>query len=262
MSELWAGGLAVCRQDHPLVRAIRLAEEDWREVELAARAPAVLPESVGESGVWGRRRGGAEAEEQLEGELEREEVCISQLHRRATLLDGEFQESVRRALLRQFQAQVDFHSAPVKTKARMREKVKGYWQEAAANKHHRDHDQDEHHDRAKHHQLPLAGNIMDPIRSTVVCDGPAEMLEVVEWLVGAGAADCGLTVVRVKNKFAAADASEHDGYRDLMVSVRYAGSLNLNIIGEIQVHDRRLHALKLQMHKLYKVKRATHVTKI
>eukprot|EP00961_Rhodomonas_salina_P212058 2863287-Rhodomonas_salina.1 len=47
----------------------------------------------------------------------------------------------------------------------MREKVKGYWQEAAANKHHRDHDQDEHHDRAKHHQLPLAGNIMDPIRS-------------------------------------------------------------------------------------------------
>jgi len=47
-----------------------------------------------------------------------------------------------------------------------------------------------------------------------------------------------------------------------MVCVLYTGSHNLSIIGEIQIHDRRLHNLKLQMHKLYKVKRATKATLI
>lgn len=32
--------------------------------------------------------------------------------------------------------------------------------------------------------------------------------------------------------------------------------------GTLQIHDRRLHNLKVQMHKLYKVKRATKATAI
>ena len=71
-----------------------------------------------------------------------------------------------------------------------------------------------------------------------------------------------LKVVRVKNKFAVTDASDYDGYRDLMVCVLYTGSHGLSIIGETQIHDQRLHALKVKMHKLYKVKRATMASAI
>ena len=77
-----------------------------------------------------------------------------------------------------------------------------------------------------------------------------------QWLCEHGAEE-GLPVVRVKNKFASKDSSEYDGYRDLMVCCLYTGSYNLRIIGEIQIHDSRLHNLKVRMHKLYKVKRAT-----
>jgi len=54
-----------------------------------------------------------------------------------------------------------------------------------------------------------------------------------------------------------ADSSEYDGYRDLMLCVLYSGTSGLRIIGEIELHDARMHRLKLKMHKLYKVKRAT-----
>ncbi len=47
-----------------------------------------------------------------------------------------------------------------------------------------------------------------------------------------------------------ADSREYDGYRDLMLCVLYTGSHGLRIIGEIQIHDRRLYALKMRMHKL------------
>ncbi len=81
------------------------------------------------------------------------------------------------------------------------------------------------------------------------------------WLCEAGETE-GLPVVRVKNKFAARCSSEYDGYRDLMVCVLFTGSHDLRIIGELQIHDRRLHNLKIRMHKLYKVKRATAPDKI
>jgi len=236
---------AVTRQDHPSVRAIRLTEEDWREVDLAKAGASTL-----EFGVL-----------RMPGGVQDEEVYISQLQRRAALLNDEFQMCVQRAVERRFGDRVEFHSAPVKTKGRMREKLQGYAapSQTSSNSSKQDDKAEDADEQAS--QLPLAANILDPIRTTLVCGGAAEMLEVVEWLVAEGAVE-GLAVVRVKNKFAAKDASEYDGYRDLMVSVMYTGSHNLNIIGEIQIHDFRLHALKLQMHKLYKVKRATRATLI
>ena len=72
--------------------------------------------------------------------------------------------------------------APVKGAARMREKVAEY--------------------RAEGAPWPRAACILDPVRATVVCQGPAEMLEVAGWfLSGAGGAGR-LPVCRVKNKFA------------------------------------------------------------
>jgi hypothetical protein len=71
---------------------------------------------------------------------------------------------------------------------RMREKVAEYRKEGAP--------------------WPRAGSILDPVRATVVCEGPAEMLEVASWfLSGAdgGGQQGQFPVCRVKNKFA------HDG---------------------------------------------------
>jgi len=53
-----------------------------------------------------------------------------------------------------------------------------------------------------------------------------------------------VTVGQVKNKFLLADASEFDGYRDLMLCVVFRGESGLGIIGEIQLHDRQLFDLK------------------
>ncbi len=41
-----------------------------------------------------------------------------------------------------------------------------------------------------------------------------------------------------------------------MLSVLYTGAKGLSIIGEIQLHDARMHPMKVKMHRLYKVKRA------
>jgi hypothetical protein len=69
---------------------------------------------------------------------------------------------------------------------------------------------------------PLCANILDPVRASVVCDGPSQILQVFEWFTGwsrsrsaaAGieedmknarelaAAALRLPVCRVKNKFA------------------------------------------------------------
>ena len=46
-------------------------------------------------------------------------------------------------------------------------------------------------------------------------------------------------------------------YRDLMLSVVYTGVHGLRIVGEVQVHDPRMHPLKVKMHHLYVVKRAS-----
>lgn len=51
-------------------------------------------------------------------------------------------------------------------------------------------------------------------------------------------------------------------YRDLMLSVLHTGPLGLRIVGELQFHDERMYALKIQMHRLYKVKRAASASSI
>jgi hypothetical protein len=66
---------------------------------------------------------------------------------------------------------------------------------------------------------PLCANILDPVRASVVCSGPAQILQVFEWFTGLRRAEAGmdkdmkdanecaaaslrLPVCRVKNKFA------------------------------------------------------------
>ena len=75
--------------------------------------------------------------------------------------------------------------APEKAIGRMREKVAEY--------------------RAEGAPWPRAGSILDPVRATVVCEGPAEMLEIADWfLSGAcgGKPSSKFPVCRIKNKFA------------------------------------------------------------
>lgn len=54
--------------------------------------------------------------------------------------------------------------APVKTKERMREKYQSYRTELSTTE--------------EESKLPLSANILDPVRVSVVCDGPEEVLEV------------------------------------------------------------------------------------
>ncbi len=61
---------------------------------------------------------------------------------------------------------VEVFSAPVKTIDRMREKVFEYATESNGG------------------GWPLCANILDPVRSSVVCSGPAQILEVFKWFAG------------------------------------------------------------------------------
>ncbi len=110
--------------------------------------------------------------------------------------------------------QVDVHRAPVKTAGRMLEKLAEYAAKGAA--------------------WPLTGCILDPVRASVVCAGPEEMMEVLRWFEGREE-QTGLKVVRVKNKFGFKKEDLVGSYRDLMVCVLYRATNNLAIIGEIQV---------------------------
>jgi hypothetical protein len=56
--------------------------------------------------------------------------------------------------------------------------------------------------RAEGAPWPRAGSILDPVRATVVCEGPAEMLEVAGWFLSGDGAGHRFPVCRVKNKFA------------------------------------------------------------
>mmetsp|Transcript_14218 Transcript_14218/g.30377 ORF Transcript_14218/g.30377 Transcript_14218/m.30377 type:complete len:1807 (+) Transcript_14218:1506-6926(+) len=133
--------------------------------------------------------------------------------------------------------QVWVFAGPVKSAARMREKLGEYALEGAA--------------------WPLCAQILDPVRASVVCSGPAQIIEVASWFVSEQNVGGGpLTVCRVKNKFSLANADLVGGYRDLMVCGILEGSGGLRIIGEIQIHDKQLHDLKLLMHKLYRIQRA------
>jgi hypothetical protein len=80
---------------------------------------------------------------------------------------------------------------------------------------------------------PLSANILDPVRLSLVVDGPALMLEVAQWFTGNNSAE--LRVLRVKNRFALQRAEISDGYRDLKLFVAFTSSSGLGIIGEVQV---------------------------
>jgi hypothetical protein len=110
--------------------------------------------------------------------------------------------------------QVDVQRAPVKTAGRIMEKLAEYAGKGVA--------------------WPLTGCILDPVRGSVVCAGPAEMIEVLGWFEGREQ-ETGLKVVRVKNKFGFKKEDLVGSYRDLMVCVLYRAENGLAIIGEIQV---------------------------
>jgi len=130
---------------------------------------------------------------------------------------------------------VEVHYAPIKTFARMLEKVEEYAKEGSV--------------------WPLSANILDPVRLSIVCSGPAQILQVAQWFIEAEP-HYALQVCRVKNKFGVPEEALIGGYRDLMLSVVFTGADGLRIIGEIQIQDRTLHELKLKMHKLYKIQRS------
>ncbi len=92
---------------------------------------------------------------------------------------------------------VDVFSAPVKTIDRMREKVLEYVTESNGA------------------GWPLCANILDPVRSSVVCRGPAQILQVFQWFGGSNPRMMNefheeaqsttvrlMPISRVKNKFA------------------------------------------------------------
>jgi hypothetical protein len=92
---------------------------------------------------------------------------------------------------------VDVFSAPVKTIDRMREKVLEYATESHGG------------------GWPLCANILDPVRSSVVCRGPAQILQVFQWFGGSNQRTVHefqevaqsttvrlMPISRVKNKFA------------------------------------------------------------
>ncbi len=121
-------------------------------------------------------------------------------------------------------AYIDLFPAPVKTIARMREKVAEY--------------------AVKSDTWPYSANILDPVRASIVCDGPNEILEAFAWFESRDISASGLRLCRVKNKFSFKTEDLVGGYRDLMASFVFKGKGNLSIIGEIQFHDRALHYLK------------------
>ena len=82
---------------------------------------------------------------------------------------------------------------------------------------------------------PLSANILDPVRLSLVVDGPARMIEVAKWFTDQPNSSSGLKVLRVKNLFALQRDEVLDGYRDLKLFVALSGSSGLGIIGEIQV---------------------------
>ncbi len=209
-----------------------------------------------------------------------EDVFISQLHRRAKLLDGEFHfylaDKIKAHATQKCSDQFlrlldhnswyfrtsspstaifpfevlpegsnvnvvacDFYdsvgvvevvSAPIKTIVRMRQKLMEY--------------------ATAEHCWPLSANILDPVRASIVCEGPSHILQVLNWFFGRHFCHR-FSVVRVKNKFAFPTNKLIGGYRDLLVCVVFEGSCGLKIIAEIQIQDRILHNLKLKVKYIY-----------
>ena len=101
---------------------------------------------------------------------------------------------------------VEVVPAPVKTLARMREKVLEYSAEVAAM-------------TAKDnpgHGWPQAARIVDPVRSTIVCNGPAQILEVFQWFSAGSEGFPSKPICRVKNRFSFAKGEVLGGCGDLI----------------------------------------------
>ena len=96
---------------------------------------------------------------------------------------------------------------------------------------------------------PLAANILDPVRATVVCEGAQQILEIVEWFGTAKKSGVlGIKICRIKNRFTASDVNlNRDSHRHIGLNVRFADCEGLQIIGEIQVNDTDLHNLHKQV---------------
>jgi len=148
------------------------------------------------------------------------------LLQRKISVDCQFEDGVRR---------VEICFAPVKSKARISQKLLKYA------------------DPQLQCVWPYSGYILDPVRLSVIVDGPKKILEVFKWFDSLDASS-GISVCRVKNKFMSSESE--DGYRDLTICVLFTTSCGMRIIGEIQVHDKKIHQLKLKMHKLYRILRA------
>ncbi|EKX31446.1 hypothetical protein GUITHDRAFT_122367 [Guillardia theta CCMP2712] len=250
LPEISWGPAGIHTQDHSEVGAIRVDEAAREEMRYQQESQL------------GRQVEG--------GHVLEEDLFLSQLHSRANLLDQEFQRRVFELVASHASASpslqhhshlasgsssagsrsgifvdcdfedgrsvVEVCSAPVKRKERMREKLEDYAEDGKT--------------------WPLTRHILDPVRSSIVCEGPSQMLEVLGWVTGSSSMHPLMPLVRVKNKFAVEEVE--DGYRDIQVCVVFSSSSSsLRIIGEIQIHDRKIHdqKVKMQMHKLYKIRR-------
>eukprot|EP00960_Hanusia_phi_P042485 755523-Hanusia_phi.AAC.1 len=217
------------------VRAIRVEEEDKKESNLQQK-----------QGMGKRLSSGSL--------MLHEDVFVSQLHSRALLLNNSFQSKVV-GILRQHAVQrgdtqkafcseskivvdcqfhdgvfpVEFVPAAVKRKTRMAEKVMEY--------------ASEEHEEAR---WPFSRRILDPVgevRASVVCDHPRHMAQVYSWLTSQETT--GMRVCRVKNKLSLEEVP--DGYRDIMVCLLFEGEDTVNIIGEVQIHDRMIYECKVKV---------------
>ena len=96
-----------------------------------------------------------------------------------------------RCQFRDCSGMVSVCSAPVKNLSRMREKIREYSREI----------QSEHWS-----SWPLTSNILDPVRASIVCEGPSQILEVFRWFSNESSDACNdesvkMRVCRIKNKF-------------------------------------------------------------
>eukprot|EP00960_Hanusia_phi_P015859 467414-Hanusia_phi.AAC.2 len=179
------------------------------------------------------------------GIVTNEELFVTQLHTRALLLDHEFQHKVlsviqmhrassgstqdlmSRLVSCKFNGRVfdiEVIPAPLKTKERMLQKLCKY-----ANP-------------AQQVRWPFSGRILDCVRASVVCHNSSQILEIYKWFEDDKSTK--LPICRVKNKFAMQTVP--DGYRDLTLCVIFTGESGLKIIGEIQIHDKQIHDIKVQ----------------
>mmetsp|Transcript_34925 Transcript_34925/g.78970 ORF Transcript_34925/g.78970 Transcript_34925/m.78970 type:complete len:174 (-) Transcript_34925:1068-1589(-) len=105
---------------------------------------------------------------------------------------------------------------------------------------------------------PLAANILDPVRLSVVCRGPRKMTQILEWLQEAKEEE-ELTVCRIKNSFMDMGEKMEEEEEEVGVvtaSMLLRGPLGMNIIGEVQLHDERLFPSFVQRRRMFRIRRA------